>query len=426
MSERRARVDQLQVGVFIRLELKWYEHPFTLSSFKIKSDDQIRTLRELGLRDVIYVPEKSDRQPLAKKPEAEPPPVVPPRRDPELERLQTLKKERIVRLKERNKRIQRCEKQYEKNCAGLKSVMQNLASGSEEALAAADSLVQNMVDTLLSEKEVIVHLLNVKAKDEGVYHHVMNVSILAMLLGKERRLDASTMRWLGLGALFHDIGKVRIPKKILYKKPPLTTAERKLIELHPVYGEELLGRREDFPKEALEVVRQHHETNDGKGYPDGLKADRISLPAKITSIADIYDNYCNPIDPAEAMTPHEALSYMFARMQSRLDVQLLALFIKSMGIYPPGTVVQLSNDALGIVASLNTKNQMKPNVLIYDPHVPRNEAIILDMEEDADIAIVKSIRPSQLPLDVYAYLNPRASMSYYIEAVEPSGAGAPS
>ena len=131
MSERRARVDQLQVGVFIRLELKWYEHPFTLSSFKIKSDDQIRTLRELGLRDVIYVPEKSDRQPLAKKPEAEPPPVVPPRRDPELERLQTLKKERIVRLKERNKRIQRCEKQYEKNCAGLKSVMQNLASGSD-------------------------------------------------------------------------------------------------------------------------------------------------------------------------------------------------------------------------------------------------------------------------------------------------------
>jgi putative nucleotidyltransferase with HDIG domain len=423
MPEKRVPVDHLQVGVFIRLELKWYEHPFFLSSFKIKSPDQIETLKELGLTHVIYVPEKSDQQPKPppQKPEAGGARLAPPNiRDSLSEKLWKIKKERIARHKERNLQIQHCEKNYERSCAGLRKVMQSLATGSEEAVAGADELVQNMVETFLQERELIVHLMNVKVKDEGIFYHVMNVALLAMLLGKEHGLTAREMRLLGMGALFHDIGKARIPKKTLYKRPPLTPAERKLLELHPVYGEEMLGKVEDFPIESLEVIRQHHETNDGKGYPDRLRADSISVLAKITAIANIYDNLCNPLDPEEAMTPHEALSYMFSQYRGRLDANLLALFIKCLGVYPPGTIVQLSNDLIGMVTSMNTKNQLKPSLLIYDSNIPRNEAMVFDMMEDPDVSILKSIRPSQLPAAIYAYLNPRAQVSYYIESPQGS------
>jgi hypothetical protein len=111
---------------------------------------------------------------------------------------------------------------------------------------------------------------------------------------------------------------------------------------------------------------------------------------------------------------------MFSQYRGRLNANLLALFIKCLGVYPPGTIVQLSNDLIGMVTSMNTKNQLKPSLLIYDSNIPRNEAMVFDMMEDPDVSILKSIRPSQLPAAIYAYLNPRAQVSYYIESPQGS------
>ncbi len=418
MPAKRIPINLLRIGMFIRLELRWYEHPFFFNSFKIKSNDQIQTLKELGLTQVIWIPEKSDPEPAApreSKPQPQKPAPVQAATN-SISRLWEIKKEKIKRLKERNLRLQRCEKQYQATYAGIKKVMTNLLTGSQDSVIEASCLVKNMVDILISEKEIVVHLMNVKAKDEGVFYHVLNVAILGMLLGRESGLTPEQLQWLGMGALFHDIGKCRISKKVLYKRPPLAPSERKLLELHPVYGQEIVGRIQDFPQEALEIIRHHHETLDGKGYPDRLEAEHISKLSRIIAIVNTYDNYCNPYDPADAMTPHEALSYIYSKQQHQLDKTLIALLVRNLGVYPPGTIVQLSNELIGMVISLNSQKQLRPSLLIYDRHVPKGEAIIHDMEEENDVSIVRSIRPSQLPPEIYAYLNPRTQVSYFVES----------
>jgi HD-GYP domain-containing protein (c-di-GMP phosphodiesterase class II) len=225
--------------------------------------------------------------------------------------------------------------------------------------------------------------------------------------------------------LFHDVGKQKIPKTILYKRGPLSHSEQKLIQLHPQYGAEMMAMVADFPREAGQIIRQHHETNDGKGYPEGLTAQNISFLAKITAIANHYDNLCNRLDPQDSLTPHESLSQMYWKRQDKFDRALLSLFIGCLGVYPPGTVVQLTNGIIGIVESISSGTPLQPTVLIYDPTVPKNEAIIFDLEFEPDVKIERSLRPSQLPPEVFAYLDPRQRVSYFFASREAGQSGKP-
>lgn len=413
MAEYLIAVDKLRVGIFISLELKWFEHPFLYNSFKIKNLSQIQALKDLGLAEVLWIPEKSDPQSVPQTKGIAgpaPPPTVPPLMP--VGKLWDIKKARIQRLQERNRKIQLCEKHYQQTYGQVKRVMQNLVSGSEEAALQANVVIHDMVGSLLSEHEVIVHLMNGKGQDEGVFYHSLNVAILALLIGKEYGMDAQSLQDMGVGALFHDIGKHRIPKRILYKQSPLSAAERRILKLHPKYGEEIASKIKTLPRESVQIIGQHHETNDGEGYPCGLKGDQISIPTKIMSIANVYDNYCNQLNPEDSMTPHEALSYMFTRQKNHFEAKLLSLFIRCMGIYPPGTILQLSNDLIGIVVSVPPGNQLRPSILIYDPEIPQKEALIWDLVEDPELTIVRSLRPAQLEPEVYAYLNPRIRVTY--------------
>jgi hypothetical protein len=117
-----------------------------------------------------------------------------------------------------------------------------------------------------------------------------------------------------------------------------------------------------------------------------------------------------------ALTPHEALSIMFAKLRAKFDPKLLQVFIRCLGVYPPGTIVQLSNGVIGMVATVNTAKPMRPMVVIYDANIPKDEAILVDMERETDLNIVKAIKPAQVPQEVYRYLSPRKRVSYYFDA----------
>jgi hypothetical protein len=162
---------------------------------------------------------------------------------------------------------------------------------------------------------------------------------------------------------------------------------------------------------------------DGSGYPRHLQGEAISVLARIVSIANHYDELCNPRNPAESLTPHEALSLMFAKMRSRFDPKLLQVFIRCLGVYPPGTIVQLANGVVGMVVNVNTAKPTRPQVMIYEAGVTREEAIVVDLDQQPDLNIVKSIRPSQVPKDIYNYLSPRKRVSYYFDAGDPGRRG---
>lgn len=296
----------------------------------------------------------------------------------------------------------------------MKNITKNLFARPQESLREAGELVGQMVDSMLTDKDVAIHLMNDKVAGEEVYFHSLNVAVLSMILGKELKLAADDIRTLGIGAMFHDIGMVEIPEKITLKTDPLTRAEIDFMRQHVQYGIDI-GKRVGLTPGALAIIAQHHEYIDGSGYPKGAKGEKIYPLAKIITLVNDYDELCNHINPAESMTPHEALSLMFSQHRNRYDPPALKMLVRCLGVYPPGTIVKLSNDIIGMVVSVNSSKPLKPSVLIYDAEIPKNEAIILDLEAEPEINISKSIKPGQLPRQIYDYLSPRRRMTYFFD-----------
>ncbi|MFW5490116.1 MAG: HD-GYP domain-containing protein [Desulfovibrio sp.] len=417
IPEYRVHIDQLKPGVFIRMESLWFNHPFLFNRFKIKNVQQIQMLRDAGIEEVICVPSKSDALPSSQKPAQmkKKPKEEKAEKDPATEEMWKIKQQRIEKLKAKRKEIARCEEKYQKSIANVPTMLNGIISGSTQAVEQAHELVDEMVATFMDETDAVVHLMESKATEEGMYFHALNVSVLALMIGKEMKFSTEQLKDLGMGALFHDVGKCRIEKKILRKPPPFTKLELQIIHLHPKYGVEIALKAKTFSNEALKVIFQHHERMNGKGYPKALNGSKISLSARIAAIADMYDNLVNNPSQAKALTPYQALSYMFAKQKNFLDMNVLSSFIRCIGIYPPGTIVQLSNDVLAIVIAVNPDNPLKPSLLIYDPEIPKDEAIIFGMEEDPELDVVRSIAPYELPPEIFRYLNPRTQLNYFVD-----------
>jgi putative nucleotidyltransferase with HDIG domain len=239
--------------------------------------------------------------------------------------------------------------------------------------------------------------------------------VLCLMLAKALGLEPAQARLLGTGALLHDIGLSEIPDRVLKKLPSdYTKPERELRALHVEYGV-TLGQRLGLPPAVLAIIGQHHELADGSGYPKGLKQAQMAPLARIVSLVNFYDNLCNPMALAGALTPHEALSFMFAQRRAKFDAQVLQVLVHSLGVYPPGSIVKLSNDALALVVSVNPKKALRPWVLLYDPIVPKEEAIMLDLEMEPALSIRQAIRPALLLPPVLAYLCPRKRVTYFFD-----------
>ncbi|MHB8068318.1 MAG: HD-GYP domain-containing protein [Desulfobaccales bacterium] len=424
--EIRIKLEQLQPGMFIRLDEGWFDHPFLFNRIKIKNRSQIDSLKKSGIREVYFIPEKSDCLPLPleepkQKPDTPPAPAARPQDDPVIQLLWQIKKERIQRLKEKREDLRKCTNNYETTVKDIPNIMGKMITGSKEAVNNAKTIVSSIAGKFLSDTDAIMHLMTVKETEESIYYHSLNVSVLALMLGAKAKLSPSEMRDLGMGALFHDIGKTRIDNKVLKKTLPLTKAEQNLIQLHPRYGVEIVAKTNAFPNDAALVIMQHHEHYDGNGYPHLLKGEKISKLARITSVVNTYDNLCNNADPQKAMNPYQALSHMYTKCQGALDLELLLLFIRSLGIYPPGTAVLLSNGVLALVMSVNPKNPLKPSVMLYDPEVPKNEAVIFDMEDEPEVTIERNLRPDKLSPEVCSYFNYTGGANYFVENIKGPG-----
>lgn len=405
--------EQLCVGVYVHLDLGWMDHPFPFSSFKIKNAGQIETIRKIGLTRIRIEPGKSDSKPLpaiSRAVAAEPPPVVIAQVDPEAVKE---KGRRIEQLNRIRRDIAAVEKEFKQASETVRNMARNIYSNPEGARQETEKLVGKMVESLRDKGDVMIHAMSEKLGDD-VYFHALNVTVLSLILAKALGMGEEETKHLGMGAVFHDIGKLEIPSRILMKTEPLNKPERSLFEMHCEYGMNITSKA-GLSKQAIEIVMQHHEYVDGSGYPGKLKAEKISPLSKIVSIVNAYDNLCNPVCLADALTPHEALSQMFAIKRDKFDTEMLKAFIHCLGVYPPGSVVQLSNGMQGMVISVNTAKSLKPNVLVYDPGIPKEEAVIVNLEQESDLSISKSLRPGQLPREVHQYLNPRKHVTYYFD-----------
>jgi len=394
---------QLCVGLYVHLDLSWSEHPFAFSSFKIKNVEQIATVRALGLRRIRYAPGRSDVQPIAPVVQvaaavitAPAEAAVPASPAPSQSTLGLQhKRTGNDRLAGHRARVDECERALIQNARIARSVAQNLRSQPAMVREEASRLINNMADSMLLDVDIAIHLMADKIGGESVYHHSLNVSLLSMMLAREMKLPSDSLRAIGLGALFHDAGLA----------PGISEPQ------HGPRGCELCAPL-GLPQAAMQVIAQHHEHVDGSGFPRRLQAAQISAEAKLVAVVEQFDQLCNPDDPNKALSPHEALSLMYGQQRQRFDNTALMTFVRCMGVYPPGTIVNLSNGTIATVVAVSSTRPLKPTVQLHDAAVPRKHAEVIELEQHRGLTIVGTLRPQQLSPALRQHIGPSQRLTY--------------
>ncbi|MET0334429.1 MAG: HD domain-containing phosphohydrolase [Rhizobacter sp.] len=416
---------QLRIGMFVHLDGGWMSHPFPLSSFKIGSAAQIATIRSLGRPRVRWSPEKSDPAAVESLNNPDPahdpsvPDTVPASAalEPVPEVPETLeaadRRRRRDALSAQRDALQLCEHQFAEATTACKRAGELVTTRPQEAREQTEALAKAFVDKMIGQQEMCIRLLTEAAGDKASLHAV-NVAVVSLLMGKTFGLSANEMLDLGVGAMLHDIGKIELPERVRHREEHFTPAENQAYQEHVAHGV-TLAKKMGLTSGATLVVAQHHEHADGSGFPLRLNSDRMTTAARIVSLINRYDNMCNPHVPSRALTPHEALSLLFAQGKNRYDTAILGAFIKMMGVYPPGSVVQLTDDRYAMVVSVNSSRPLKPRVMVHDGRVPRDEALLLNLELEPRLGIRRSLKPQQLPTESLEYLSPRVRVAYFFE-----------
>jgi putative nucleotidyltransferase with HDIG domain len=398
--------DQLCVGLYVHLDLGWMDHPFTFSNFKIKSEDQVEKIRALKLKHVRYDPLRSDSEPLI--PATVPAPWAAAKiAAPMADKARDLQK-RSARLRQLNDIILASERKFAADANQVRTLTSKLAMHPEQARKEAESLVDRMVDSVLTESDVVLHAIGTNQAQQENYVHSLNVAVLALMLAKTLDMSSEDARELGMAAVFHDIGKTERP------------LNKAFVDMHCELGARLVLQA-GMSERISRIIMQHHEYVDGSGFPKHLKEAQIDPLARLLTMVNDYENLCNPSNPADSMTPYEALSHMYVAQSQKYDASLLRLLIKSLGVYPPGTIVQLSNGVYGIVMTVNQQKPLLPLVMIHEPKVARETPMVIDLGEEDGVSIRQCLRPLQLPREVFDYLRPRKRISYYFLAKQAGG-----
>ncbi len=408
-------VEALRVGMFIHLDLGWMAHPFPVGSFRITHAQQIEKIRGLGLKQLRWSPEKSDlaaARPAASEGTdvAEVRGEAPMRESP----AEVAERERREALVVQRDAAALCQRQLDEAGQAWRNALDGVVARPEQACRDTENLTRSLLDKMLVDGDMCIRLITASAGDSASMH-AMNVTVISLLMGRVFGLSDEEMLDLGTGALLHDVGKLDLPERLRHFDERFGKDDLGAYRDHVAHGV-AHGRRMGISPGALLVLAQHHENADGTGFPLRVKSERMSVAARIVALVNRYDNLCNPPVLAQAHTPHEALSLLFAQAQSKFDASMLNAFIRMMGVYPAGSVVQLTDDRYALVMSVNSTRPLKPNVLVHDPKLPRDEALHLNLMTTPDLGIRRSLKPAQLPAEALDYLAPRPRVAYFFES----------
>ena len=412
--------DQLRRGLYIDLELGWMSHPFPTSSFKISTDRQIETIRSLGLKRVRFVPSRSDPPSTDEAPEATHPAAAAVATDaaqaPVLTPEQAQRAHTARLLDAQRRSLAQCDQQFGAASRHYQAVLEQVHKEPAQAARHSQEMVAGVVEALMGNGESAIRLLS-DGMGDRVGMHPVNVTVLCLLLGKALGLGGEALRELGCAAFLHDVGKSAMAERVRLQGGQLPHDEQGWQE-HVALGVGL-GSVMGLPEGVLRAIAEHHEQADGSGYPNQLRGGAMSMPGCILGLVNRYENLCNPARPSSAVTPHEALALIFSRMQACFEAPVLAAFIRMMGVYPPGSVVQLGNERYALVVSVNSTRPLKPRVIVHEPAVPPEQALILDLEQEGAPGIRRSIKPAALPRAAMDYLSPRSRICYFFERAMP-------
>ncbi len=409
----------LVAGLYVDLQLSWMQHPFPFTRFRIKNDKDIQLIKKLIPGKVRVYPGRSDPNIIVSEISViddDADVVVDTQADPEMEAILLEKKaqsEKMEKLKARRLEVKR---EYMEKSKQIKNITHDMKTRPVNAIHDIDELAEDLSLMFADKDNLLTKMVDLNTQDYNDYHHTTNVTILSLMLGSAIGMKKEDLQILGAGALLHDIGKIEISTAITMKKTALTDAEELVYQRHAISGGTLVNRVKKMSPEVIEIIERHHEFLDGSGYPAGLTKKDLSLMVRIVTVANLYDNLCNPPDSEQAKTPKDALAILYKRYENKVDTNLVARMVETLGIFPPGTIVQLNNEQRGMVVAARPGVTLKPDILIYDPLTPKEEAVILRLSDYDDVYIEQALKPGQYPDAIHDYFNLKDRIGYMVDS----------
>ena len=342
------------------LNLAWATHPFNWQCFEIEDVESLNKIRGAGIAELeinsalgadVEAAPGSDRYGDSDLPVPEKSTII----------------SNLIHQFSNEEEFEHAKQLYANASKLMQNIMTDIRLGKQVRLDQCEVVVDDIFDSMLRCPSALLPLAQMKNCDEYTYQHSVSVSALSVAFGRTLDLPRNEIKEIALGGLLHDIGKAKIPGKILNKPGQLDNAEFAIMRNHVVYTAELLNNVSGISKTALNAAAQHHERFDGSGYPHGLKSEQISMHGQMLAIVDVYDAITSIRVYHKNIPPSEALRKIFGWSGTHFNPRLVQAFIKGVGIYPAGSLVLMESEKLGIVREVVPENILQPIVeLIYD------------------------------------------------------------
>ncbi|MGZ5059852.1 MAG: HD-GYP domain-containing protein [Methylobacter sp.] len=359
---KKISIQQLKPGMFIHdINCVWMEHPFLVGALKIKNDQTIKKITDLGVREV-YIDTLKGLDVIDAPTEAE---VNAEIEHKMLAMVQQTKP--ITTTSTLSEELERSRKVYSEANKIISNIMHDVRIGKQIEVERIDPVVERMANSILRNKDALLSLCRIKNKDDYTFLHSVSVGALLISFAHALDFNRDVIKQLGIGGMLHDIGKTKVPNEILNKPGALTEDEFVIMKSHVVHGCSILRKSSGIAQVSFDVASQHHERFDGSGYPLGLKNSEMSVYGQMAAIVDVYDAITADRCYHKGMEPTVAVRKMFEWSKFHFNPKLLRTFIRTVGIYPVGTLVMLESGKIGVVIEQCETDMTRPLVrTIFD------------------------------------------------------------
>lgn len=364
---KKIPVERLKPGMFVHdLDCGWFGHPFFSSRFEVDGDRTIAKIVQAGIREV-YIDTSKGLDAADAPTEAEVREEIHAR-----VAAAAADKEEAARTVPVREEMAAAQAVYRDAQQIAHTFMEDARLGRQIEVEKVGRVVGRMVDSIFRNQDALLSLGRLRQKDEYTFQHSVGVCVLMVSFSKEMGFDRKTIDEIGVGALLHDVGKMRVPLEILNKPGRLTEEEFEVVKGHVAESDRILSETPGIGQAAVRVAGEHHERYDGSGYPRKLAGEGISIYGQMAAIVDVYDAITSDRVYHKGMEPTAALEKVIEWSRFHFKEDLARKFVQTVGIYPVGSLVRLESGLLGIVVAQGLKGLLYPLVrAVYDSRKER-------------------------------------------------------